>query len=71
MIAGDATWAYLDMKPGTIWLPADTRLSVCAKRTIAIEKRMLIVVWGIQEIAHYFWVPKDGILDSPFLMKKC
>jgi hypothetical protein len=57
-ISGDETWAYLDMKPGTIWLPTDTELPVCIKKTIASEKRMLIVFWEIHRIAHYCWLPK-------------
>jgi hypothetical protein len=53
LIRGDETWVYLDMKPGTIRLPADAELSVRVKRTIASEKGMGIVCWGIHGIAHY------------------
>jgi hypothetical protein len=53
LILGDEAWVYLDMKPGTIWLPADAELPVRVKRTIASSKRMLIVFWGIHGIAHY------------------
>jgi hypothetical protein len=66
LITGDEIWVYLDMKPGTIWLPADAELPVRVKRTITSEKRMLIVFWGIHEIAHYCWLRKDSTLDSPF-----
>jgi hypothetical protein len=54
------------MKPGTIWLPADTELPVHVKRTIASEKRMLTIFWGIHGIAHCCWLPEDNTLDSPF-----
>jgi hypothetical protein len=63
-ITGDETWVYLDMKPVAIWLPADAELPVRVKRTIASEKRMFIVFWGIHGIAHYCWLPKDDILNS-------
>jgi hypothetical protein len=53
LITGNETWVYHDMKPGTIWLPADAELPVCVKRTIAGEKRMPIILWGIHGIAHY------------------
>jgi hypothetical protein len=43
IITGDETWVYFDMKPGFVWPPADAELPVCAKRTIASGKRMLIV----------------------------
>jgi hypothetical protein len=35
LIAGDETWIDFDMKPGTVWLPADAELPVPIKRTIA------------------------------------
>jgi hypothetical protein len=54
------------MKPGTIWLPAETELPVRVERTIASEKRMLVVFWGIHRIGHYYWIPKDNTLDPPF-----
>jgi hypothetical protein len=38
LITGNETWVYLDMKPRTIWFPADPELPICAKRTIASEK---------------------------------
>jgi hypothetical protein len=58
------------MKPGTIWLPADTELPVRAKRTIASAKRMLVVFWGIHGIAHYDWLPNDSTLNSPFFCEE-
>jgi hypothetical protein len=58
------------MKPGTIWLQADAELPVRVKRTIASEKRMLIVFWGIHGIAHYCWLPKDSTLDSLFFCEE-
>jgi hypothetical protein len=70
LIAGDETWVSLDMTPGTIWLPADTELPVRVKKTIASEKRMLIVLWGIHGIAHYCWFPKGRILNSPFFCEE-
>jgi hypothetical protein len=69
-ITEDETWVYLDMKPGTIWLPADAELPVRVKRTLASEKRVLIIFWGIHEIAHYCWLPKDNTLDSPFFREE-
>jgi hypothetical protein len=42
LITENEVWAYLDMKPGTIWLPTASE-PVCVKRTITSEKRMLIV----------------------------
>jgi hypothetical protein len=66
LIPGDETWVSLDMKPGAVWLPADSELPVRVKKTIASERRMLIVFWGIHSIPHYRWLPKDSILDSPF-----
>jgi hypothetical protein len=53
LIPGDETWVYLDMKPGIIWLPAGSEPPVRVKRTIASEKRMLTVFWGIHGIKHY------------------
>jgi hypothetical protein len=58
------------MKAGTIWLPADADLRVCVNGTIASEKRMLIVFWGIHGIAHDRWLPKDNTLDSPFFCEE-
>jgi hypothetical protein len=58
------------MKPETIWLPADAELPVRVKRTIASKKRMLIIFWRIHGIAHYCWLPKDNILDSPFFCEE-
>jgi hypothetical protein len=58
------------MKPETIWLPAGAELPVHVKKTIASEKGMLIVFWGIHGIAHYCWLPKDSILDSPFFCEE-
>jgi hypothetical protein len=58
------------MKPGTVWLLADAERPVCVKKTIASEKRMLIVFWGIHGTKHYCWLPKDGTLDSPFFCKE-
>jgi hypothetical protein len=58
------------MKPGTIWLPPGAELPVHVKRTIASEKHMLIVFWGIHGTAHYCWLPKDSILDSPFFCEE-
>jgi hypothetical protein len=66
LIIGDETWVYLDMKPGTVWPPADAELPGRVKKTFASEKCMLIVFWGIHGIAHCFWRPKDRALDSPF-----
>jgi hypothetical protein len=37
LITEDETWVYLDLKPGTVWLPADAELPVRVKRTIASE----------------------------------
>jgi hypothetical protein len=64
LIPGDETWVYLDMKPGTIWLPADADIPVRVKGTIASGKRMLAVFWGIHEIAHYNWLPTESTIDS-------
>jgi hypothetical protein len=58
------------MKSGIIWLPADAELPVCVKRTIASEKRMLTVFWGIHGIAHYCWLQKDNTLDLPFFCEE-
>jgi hypothetical protein len=58
------------MEPRTIWLPTGAERPVRVKRTIASEKRMLIVFWGIHGIAHYLRVPKDSILDSPFFCEE-
>jgi hypothetical protein len=55
---------------GPIWLPADAELPGRVERTIAGEKRMPIVSWGIQGIAHYCWLPEDHTLDSPFFCEE-
>jgi hypothetical protein len=70
LITRDETWVYFDMKPGTIWLPADAELSIRVKKTTASEKRMLIVFWGIHRIAHYCWLPKDSTLASTFFCEE-
>jgi histone-lysine N-methyltransferase SETMAR len=31
---------------------------------------MLIVLWGIHGIAHYCWLPKESILNSPFFYEE-
>jgi hypothetical protein len=67
LITGDETWVDLDMKPGTVWLPADVELPGRVKKRIANAKCMLIVFWGIHGIARYCWLPKDSTLDSSFL----
>jgi hypothetical protein len=38
--------------------------------TIASEKRMLVIFWGIHGIAHYCWLPKDSTLNSPFFCEE-
>jgi hypothetical protein len=70
LVTGDETWVYLGIRPGTIWLPTEAELPVRVKRTIASEKRMLTVFWGIHGIAHYYWLQKDNILDSPFICEE-
>jgi hypothetical protein len=57
------------MKPGAIWRRDDAE-PVRVKRTIANEKRVLIVFYGIHGIAHYCWLPKDGTLNSPFFCEE-
>jgi hypothetical protein len=37
LIRGEETWVDPDMKPGVIWLPANTELPVRVKRTIAVK----------------------------------
>jgi hypothetical protein len=46
LITGYETWVGLDMKLRTVWLSADAELPVRVKRTIASEKRILMVFWG-------------------------
>jgi hypothetical protein len=70
LITRDETRIYLDIKPATIWLPADAELPVRVKRTIASERRMPIVFWGIHGITHYCWLPKDNILNSLFFCEE-
>jgi hypothetical protein len=70
LITRDETWTSLDMNPVTIWLPADTELPIRVRRTIASEKCMLIVFWGIHGIVHDCWLPKDSTLDSPFFCEE-
>jgi hypothetical protein len=70
LITGDETWVSLEMKPGTIWLPDDAELPVRVKRTIANEKPMLIVFWGIHGIAHSCWLPKESTSDSSFFSEE-
>jgi hypothetical protein len=53
-----------------IWLPADAELVVRVRKTIASEKRIPIVFWGIHGIAHYCWLRKDSISDSPFFCEE-
>jgi hypothetical protein len=67
LITGDETWVCLDMKPGTVWLPADAELLV---RVNCKRKRMLTVFWGIDGTAHHCWFPKDSTLDSPFFCEE-
>jgi hypothetical protein len=50
---GDETWVDLDMKPGTVWPSADTKLPGSVKRTTASDKRILTVFLAIQGIRHY------------------
>jgi hypothetical protein len=70
LIIGDETWVSFNMRPGTVWLPADAELPVRVKRTIASEKCMLIAFWGIHGIAHYCWLPKESTLNSPFFCEE-
>jgi hypothetical protein len=70
LIPGDETRVYLDMKPAAVWFPADAEPLVRLKRTTASEKRILIVFWRSHGIAHSRWLPKDSILDSPFLCEE-
>jgi hypothetical protein len=70
LVTRDETWVSLDMRPRTVWLSAETELSVCAKRTIASGKRMLIVFWGVQGIVHCCWFLKDSTLDSTFFCEE-
>jgi hypothetical protein len=55
LITGEETLVYLDMKPGTNWLPADAEL---------------LAFWGIHGIAHYCWLAKQSTLDSPFFCEE-
>jgi hypothetical protein len=70
LITGDETWVSFDMKPRTIWFPADVESLVRVKRTIASEKCMLVVFWRIHGIAHYCWLPKESTLDLPFFCEE-
>jgi hypothetical protein len=70
LITGDDTCVYLDMKPETVWLPVEAELPVRVERTIASEKCMLIIFWGIHGIVHYCWLPKDNTLYSPFFCEE-
>jgi hypothetical protein len=63
LMTREKTWVYFDMKPGTLWLPADAELPVRVKRAITSEECTLIVFWGIHRIAHYCWLPKDNTLN--------
>jgi hypothetical protein len=45
LLTGDETWVYLNMKPGAIWLPADTEIQLRVRRQIVSEKGMLIIFW--------------------------
>jgi hypothetical protein len=58
LITGDETWVYVDVKPGTIWLPANAEPSVRVKRTIASEKCILIIFWGIHWVHTLLLAPK-------------
>jgi hypothetical protein len=58
------------MKPGIILVPADAELPVRVERTIASEKRMLVVFWGIHGIVHYCYLPKDRTFDLPLFCEK-
>jgi hypothetical protein len=58
------------MKPEAIWLPADAEPSVRVRRTIASEKRTLIVVWGIHGIVQYCWLPENSTLDLPIFCEE-
>jgi hypothetical protein len=58
------------MKTAGLWLPADAELLVHVKWTIAREKHMLIVFWGIHGIARYCWLPKESTLDSSFFCEE-
>jgi hypothetical protein len=70
LITGDETWVSLHMKLATISLSAGAKPPVRVKRTIANEKRMLTVFWGIHGIAHYCWLPKDNTFDFPFFYEE-
>jgi hypothetical protein len=43
LITGDERWVYFDMKPKTVWLPADVDLPVRVKSTIESEKPVLVL----------------------------
>jgi hypothetical protein len=58
------------MRQGIVWLPADAELPVRVKRTIASEKPMLVVFWGIHGIARDCWLPKDNTLESSFFCEE-
>jgi hypothetical protein len=70
LITGDETWVYPNIKSESIWLPDDAELPIRVKRTIASEKGMLIVFWGIHGITHYCWPPKCSTLDSSFFCEE-
>jgi hypothetical protein len=44
LLTGDQTWAHLDVKPRTVWFPADAEPRVRVKRTNASEECMVIIV---------------------------
>jgi hypothetical protein len=58
------------MMSGTVWLPAEAELPTRVEKTVASAKRTLIVFWGIHEITHYYWFPKDRTLNSPLFCEE-
>jgi hypothetical protein len=70
LITGDETRISLDTERGTIWLPDDAEQPVRVKRTIASERRMMIILWEIQGTAHHCRLLKDSTLYSPFFCEE-
>jgi hypothetical protein len=61
---GDENWIYFDEGPGSIWRSSEQQAPARLRLTIASEKRMLVVFWGVQGIVDRVWLPNDMRLNA-------
>jgi hypothetical protein len=67
IIAGDASWRFIDRAASSIWLWLDEDLPTCPRRIISPDKHLLVAFWGIKGLVHVNYLPKDARITAVYL----